>query len=73
MARRGKVPVSLPAVPDAILPLTDFRGDPWGTGDNVAFRAGILSAPVPSAFAQKMRDLGKAQKTAPTGGNQSSD
>ena len=44
------------------MPLTDFRGDPWGIGDKnaVAFRAGILSSPVPAEFAQRMRDEGKA-------------
>jgi hypothetical protein len=49
---------------EAIMPLTDFRGDPWKTGDKnaVAFRAGILSSPVPAEFAQRMRDEGKAAK-----------
>jgi hypothetical protein len=49
---------------EAIMPLTDFRGDPWKTGDKnaVAFRAGILSSPVPAGFAQRMRDEGKAVK-----------
>jgi hypothetical protein len=49
---------------EAIMPLTDFRGDPWKTGDKnaVAFRAGILSSPVPAEFAQQMRDEGKAAK-----------
>jgi hypothetical protein len=48
--------------PEAILPLTDFRGDPWETGDKsaVSFRAGIMSSPVPFTFARKMRDEGKA-------------
>nr|WP_155772691.1 hypothetical protein [Mesorhizobium loti] len=50
------------AGPVAILPLTDFRADPWGTGNEkaVAFRAGILSSPVPAEFAQKARDDGRA-------------
>lgn len=48
--------------PEAILPLTDFRGDPWGTGDPdaVAFRAGVRSSPVPAEFARRMREEGKA-------------
>jgi hypothetical protein len=48
--------------PEPILPLTDFRADPWNTGDKnaVAFRAGILSSPVPPEFAQKARDDGQA-------------
>lgn len=48
--------------PVAILPLTDFRADPWGTGNEtaVAFRAGITSSPVPAEFAQKARDDGRA-------------
>jgi len=62
MARRAKADQPADAGPEAILPLTDFRGDPWGTGDEnaVAFKAGILSSPVPAAFAQRMRDEGKA-------------
>jgi hypothetical protein len=42
--------------------VTDFRADPWGTGDEnaVAFKAGILSSPVPAEFAQRMLDEGKA-------------
>lgn len=50
------------AGPESILPLTDFRADPWGTGDAkaVAFRAGVLSSPVPAAFARRMREDGKA-------------
>jgi hypothetical protein len=68
MARRVKVDQPANAGPEAILPLTDFRGDPWGTGDEnaVAFRAGVMSSPVPAAFAQRMRDEGKAagSKTA---------
>lgn len=60
MAKRTKPDVA--AVPEAILPLTDFRGDPWETGDKnaVSFRAGVMSSPVPAEFAQKMRDEGKA-------------
>ncbi len=48
--------------PEPILPLTDFREDPWETGDKnaVAFRGGVLSSPVPAAFAKRMRDAGKA-------------
>jgi hypothetical protein len=62
MARRVKADQPADAGPEAILPVTDFRGDPWGTGDEnaVAFRAGILSSPVPAEFAQRMRDEGKA-------------
>jgi hypothetical protein len=62
MARRAKADQPADAGPEAILPLTDFRGDPWETGDEnaVAFKAGILSSPVPAAFAQRMRDEGKA-------------
>ena len=62
MARRMKADRQAGAGPEAILPLTDFRGDPWGTGneDAVAFRAGIMSSPVPAGFAQRMRDEGKA-------------
>jgi hypothetical protein len=47
---------------EAIMPLTDFRGDPWKTGDKnaIAFRAGVLSSPVPAEFAQQMRDERKA-------------
>jgi hypothetical protein len=63
MARKKAVqPVNAGA--EAIMPLTDFRDDPWKTGDNnaVAFRAGILSSPVPAEFAQRMRDDGKAAK-----------
>lgn len=48
--------------PEAILPLTDFRADPWKTGnaDAVAFRAGILSSPVPAEFAAAARGDGRA-------------
>lgn len=62
MAKRNKATQPADAGPEAILPLTDFRGDPWETGDKnaVAFRAGILSSPVPAEFAQRMRDEGKA-------------
>jgi hypothetical protein len=62
MARRVKVDQPANAGPEAILPLTDFRGDPWGTGDEnaVAFRAGVMSSPVPAEFAQRMREEGKA-------------
>lgn len=62
MARRGNADQPANAGPEAILPLTDFRADPWGTGDEnaVAFKAGILSSPVPAEFAQRMRDEGKA-------------
>lgn len=47
---------------EAILPLTDFRADPWKTGDDnaVAFRAGILSSPVPADFAAQARGDGRA-------------
>ena len=60
MVKRAKS--SAAGVPEAILPLTDFRSDPWETGDRnaVSFRAGIMSSPVPAEFAQKMRDEGKA-------------
>jgi hypothetical protein len=63
MAKRAKTDQPADAGPEAILPLTDFRGDPWGTGDEnaVAFKAGILSPPVSAAFAQRMRDEGKAE------------
>lgn len=62
MAKRVKADQPANAGPEAILPLTDFRGDPWETGDDnaVAFKAGILSSPVPADFAQRMRDEGKA-------------
>jgi len=62
MARKQKADQPADAGPEAILPLTDFRGDPWETGDEnaVAFKAGILSSPVPVGFAQRMRDEGKA-------------
>jgi hypothetical protein len=64
MVKRAKS--SAAGVPEAILPLTDFRGDPWETGDKnaVSFRAGILSSPVPAEFAQKMRAEGKAAPRA---------
>jgi hypothetical protein len=54
--------------PEPILPLTDFRGDPWSTGDKnaVAFRAGVLSSPVPSEFAAQARGDGRA---APVSGH----
>jgi hypothetical protein len=74
MVKRAKS--SAAGVPEAILPLTDFRDDPWETGDKsaVAFRAGVMSSPVPAEFAQKMRDEGKAAKTpelaADTAGDQ---
>jgi hypothetical protein len=63
MSRRQKASRPAHAAPEAILPVTDFRGDPWETGDEnaVAFRAGIMSSPVPAAFAQRMRDEGKAE------------
>lgn len=69
MAKRSKSARPEDAGPESILPLTDFRGDPWGTGNEnaVAFRAGILSSPVPSEFAQRMRDEGKAKKTGIAG------
>lgn len=62
MAKRVKADQPANAGPKAILPLTDFRGDPWETGDEnaVGFKAGILSSPVPADFAQRMRDEGKA-------------
>lgn len=61
MAKRAK-----PAEPEAILPLTDFRGDPWDTGDEnaIAFRAGVLSSPIPAEFAQRMCNEGKAAPRA---------
>ena len=61
MARKKAVQ-SANAGAEAIMPLTDFRDDPWKTGDKnaVAFRAGVLSSPVPAEFAQQMRDEGKA-------------
>lgn len=64
MSRRQRAAQPAKAGPEAILPLTDFRGDPWGTGDSnaVAFRAGVLSSPVPAEFAQRMRDKGMAAK-----------
>lgn len=64
MARKQKTDQPADVGPEAILPLTDFRGDPWETGDDnaVAFKAGILSSPVPAAFAQRMRDEGKSAK-----------
>ena len=64
MARRVKVDQPANAGPEAILPLTDFRGDPWGTGDEnaVAFKAGIMSSPVPAEFATKVSSEGKAQR-----------
>jgi hypothetical protein len=60
MAKRTKP--GMTGVPEAILPLTDFRDDPWATGDKNAasFRAGVMSSPVPFTFARKMRDEGKA-------------
>ncbi len=70
MAKRVKADQPANAGPEAILPLTDFRGDPWGTDDPkaVAFRAGVMSSPVPAAFAQRMRDEGKAvSKPVPDG------
>jgi hypothetical protein len=62
MARRTKADQRAKAGAEAIMPLTDFREDPWETGDKaaVAFRAGILSSPVPAEFAQRMRDEGRA-------------
>lgn len=64
MSKRKNTARATPASPESIMPLTDFRADPWGTGDRnaVAFRAGIRSSPVPADFAQKMRDQGKAEK-----------
>ncbi|GEM_PF-1969991 len=55
-----------PVQPDpliTIMPLTDFRADPWETGDETVmmFMAGQQSTPVPAAFAKKMRDEGKAE------------
>ena len=60
MAKRIKP--GMTGEPEAILPLTDFQADPWGTGDKnaVSFRGGVMSAPVPAEFARKMRDEGKA-------------
>lgn len=68
MRKPSKTPQTPNAGPEAILPLTDFRGDPWETGKEnaVAFRAGILSSPVPAEFARKMRDDGKAAKATVT-------
>ncbi|MBN9255273.1 MULTISPECIES: hypothetical protein [unclassified Mesorhizobium] len=59
--------------PESILPLTDFRADPWETGDEnaVAFRGGIASEPVPAAFAARMRAEGKV--AADTASDQSKD
>lgn len=72
--RKPTTAAPLRAAPEAILPLTDFRGDPWKIGDKnaVAFRAGVMSSPVPADFAEQARNDGKAaKKTAPTGGDQS--
>ncbi|BAB54396.1 hypothetical protein [Mesorhizobium japonicum] len=62
MRKPSRTAPTASAGPEAILPLTDFRGDPWNTGNKwaVAFRAGVLSSPVPAEFAQKARDDGKA-------------
>ncbi|MBZ9719099.1 hypothetical protein LB519_14720 [Mesorhizobium sp. AD1-1] len=62
MRKPKKVAQPTGAGPESILPLTDFRADPWKTGDDnaVAFRAGIMSSPVPAEFAHKARDEGKA-------------
>ncbi|ODA94988.1 hypothetical protein BFX40_20385 [Mesorhizobium sp. SEMIA 3007] len=62
MRKLNKAAQPTGAGPVAILPLTDFRADPWATGNEkaVAFRAGILSSPVPAEFAQKARDDGRA-------------
>lgn len=77
MTKRVKTEQPADAGPEAILPLTDFRGDPWGTGDEnaVAFRAGVMSSPVPAAFAQRMRDDGKAAgpKTATIAADKATD
>ncbi|PSJ55809.1 hypothetical protein [Pseudaminobacter soli (ex Li et al. 2025)] len=64
MSSRKKPAQPVNAGPEAILPLTDFRGDPWGTGNEnaVAFRAGILSSPVPADFATKVSSEGKATR-----------
>ncbi|CAM5658499.1 hypothetical protein MAUB1S_11466 [Mycolicibacterium aubagnense] len=61
MSRRQKIS-QFDTGPEAILPLADFRDDPWGTGDEkaVAFKSGVLSSPVPATFAKRMRDTGKA-------------
>ncbi|MBB6011876.1 hypothetical protein HNR59_001221 [Aquamicrobium lusatiense] len=69
MAKRSKSARPEDAGPESILPLTDFRGDPWGIGNEnaVAFRAGILSSPVPAEFARRMRDEGKAEKAGIVG------
>ncbi len=69
MAKRSKAARPEDAGPESILPLTDFRGDPWGTGNDkaVAFRAGIQSSPVPAEFARRMRDEGKAEKAGIVG------
>lgn len=75
MSKRKTAAAPLRAAPEAILPLTDFRGDPWNTGDKdaVAFRAGVMSSPVPAEFAEQARNDGKAaKKPAPTGGDQPS-
>lgn len=48
------------APPEAIMPLTDFRARPWPDGEEVAFKAGLMSAPVPAEFAEEMRTEGKA-------------
>jgi len=46
--------------PIGIIPTTDFRDDPWGTGESVPFRAGVMSSPVPAEFARIMRQKGLA-------------
>lgn len=57
MSKRKKT--AKPAGPEAILPTQDFRAKPWGD-EEVAFKAGQISAPVPAEFAEKMRQDGKA-------------
>lgn len=66
MGKRVIPSSSADAGSEAILPLTDFRGDPWETGEKnaVAFRGGVWSSPVPAAFAKKARTDGLAAPRA---------
>lgn len=51
------------AATESIIPTKDFRDRPFGKDEpEMAFRAGIPSSPVPSEFAQSMRDKGHASK-----------
>jgi len=57
--------VSTPAFDDteSIMPLVDFRATPFaGSDKEFSFKAGILSTPVPSSFAEQMRADGRAAK-----------